>query len=58
MLTVAKEMQGNNLVSKLDVEWKGRGCEVGWADRPRIMTSGLADQTAQVEAQKATVSAG
>ncbi|MFY1709389.1 hypothetical protein [Tritonibacter scottomollicae] len=58
MLTVAKEMQGNNLVSKLDVEWKGRGCEVGWADRPRIMTGGLADRTAQVEAQKATVSAG
>ncbi|WP_141117780.1 hypothetical protein [Leisingera sp. JC1] len=58
MLTVAKEMQGNNLVSKLDVEWKGRGCEVGHPDRPRILTSGLADRTAQIEAHKATVPAG
>ncbi len=58
MLTVAKEMQGNNLVSNLDVEWKGRGCEAGHPDRPRILTSGLADRTAQIEAHKATVPAG
>ncbi|MCX7561586.1 hypothetical protein OS190_18650 [Sulfitobacter sp. F26204] len=58
MLTVAKDMEGNNLVSKLDVSWGGSQCQVGHPERPHIATTGLVERLSRITEKSASVSVG
>ena len=58
MLTIAKDVKGAYLVSKIIVEWEGKACQRGTVDKPAISATGLLDKQSLLVKKKTEVMTG